>query len=79
MSDPNHLLGEWLIGVLDPTIPKSAFNRVAPRRAPFKFSDLERIGKDSIRIEKLVAGRSVRYVATFAPLGSYEEFIEQFA
>lgn len=79
MSDPNHLLGEWLIGVLDPSISRIAFSRPAPRRAPFRYLDLERIGKDAIRIERIVVGRSVSYSASFAPLGSYEDFMDQFA
>lgn len=79
MSDPNHLLGEWLIGVLDPSISKTAFSRPAPRRAPFQYADLERIGKDAIRIEKIVVGRTTHFRATFAPLGSYEDFVDQFA
>lgn len=76
MTDPNFLLGEWLISVIDPSIPTSAFNKPVKDRQPFTYGDLKAIGKDSIRVSRSKEKGTMIYRAEFAPLGSYEDFID---
>lgn len=76
MTDPNFVLGQWLISVIDPSIPKSAFNKPVKDRPPFTYGDLRAIGKDSIRVSRDEEKGAIVYRAEFAPLGSYEDFID---
>lgn len=76
MTDPNFVLGEWLISVIDPTIPKSAFNQPVKDRQPFTYGDLKAIGKDSIRVSRGEEKGTMIYRAEFSPLGSFEDFID---
>ena len=76
MTSPNFELGKWLTSVIDPTIPTEAFNRPVVGRAPFTYSDLVKIGKDSVTITKSnEKGESV-YSINFSPIGSYEDFLD---
>ena len=76
MTDPNFHLGQWLIEVLDPSIPKKAFNLPVGSRRAFTTQDLLAIGKDSVRITRFKTGNGYTYRAEFAPIGSYEEFVD---
>ena len=76
MTDPNFHLGQWLIEVLDPTIPQEAFNVPVGTRRPFTMQDLGAVGKDSVRVTRLKTGDGFTYRAEFAPIGSYEDFVD---
>ena len=76
MTSPNFELGKWLTSVIDPTIPTEAFNRPVKGRAPFTYSDLVRIGKDSVAITKSIENGESIYSINFSPIGSYEDFID---
>jgi hypothetical protein len=76
MTDPNFVLGQWLISVIDPTIPKSAFNKPVTKRQPLTYGDLRAIGKDAIRVSRTEVRGETMYRAEFAALGSYEDFID---
>ena len=76
MTDPNFVLGQWLISVIDPTIPKSAFNKPVTKRQPFTYGDLRAIGKDAIRVSRTEERGETMYRAEFSALGSYEDFID---
>jgi len=76
MTDPNFELGRWLIGVIDPSIPESAFSEPVGNRPPYTYSDLLRIGKDSVCISKISSSGRTLYRAEFAPVGAFEEFVE---
>jgi len=79
MTDPNFVLGQWLISVLDPAIPQVAFNVPVSGHTPFTDADLRAIGKDSIRVTRHDTAGQVVYQAEFAPLGAYEEFLDALA
>lgn len=76
MTDPNFVLGQWLIGVLDPSIPREAFNVPVFGHTPFTDADLRTIGKDSIRVTRQLSSGQFSYQAEFAPLGAYENFLD---
>ena len=70
MSDPNTELCEWLFSTIDGSI-KEAEKRIMTS-APYTYSDLVRIGKDSVIISKL-QGEDADFEISSAPLNSYEE------
>lgn len=74
MSDPNTLLCNWLFSTIDGSY-SYAESRYS-RRMPYTYDDLVRVGKDAVRIRKLVADGS-RFELEFAPIGSFEEFIDE--
>lgn len=76
MTERNVELGRWLISVIDPTTRPADFGGPVGRRRPYTYSDLAAIGSDSVMIRREGTGRSARYSAVFAPVGSYEEFME---
>jgi hypothetical protein len=76
MTSPNFELGKWLSSVIDPSIPNEAFNRPVDGRAPFTYTDLVKIGKDSVAITKSNENGESVYSINFSPLGSYEDFID---
>jgi len=77
MVNPNFELGRWIISVLDPSIADTAFNQPAGKHKPFTYADLEKIGKDSVRVFRYGSKGKQEYRVEFAPLGSYEEFVTQ--
>jgi hypothetical protein len=79
MSDPNTVLGNWIMKVLRPSLRDPDFLR-APTSAdkPFVYDDLLAIGKDSVIIKKTIANSATNYSLEFAPIGRYEEFIGDF-
>jgi len=72
MSDPNDDLCQWLFRILDPTI-ETSLKRMQERK-PYTYADLEKIGKDSV---KIIKSNSLDYDFELQsmPLGSYETFI----
>ncbi len=78
MTNPNYLLGEWLIGVLHPSIPSSQFKENAVDVDPIEYGDLLRIQKDSVRIVKQSIDGENKYAIEFASIGTYEEFLSDF-
>lgn len=78
MTNPNYLLGEWLIGVLHPSMPRSQFGEIAVDVDPIDYADLLRIQKDSVRIVKQSIDGVNKYSVEFAAIGAYEEFLSDF-
>jgi hypothetical protein len=84
MTRNNVELGRWLISVIDPSVKVSEFDVSPKARRPYRYSDLEAIGADSVIVRKtLVSGKgksaslsAANYSIEFASLGAYEEFIE---
>jgi hypothetical protein len=79
MSDPNTVLGNWIMKVLRPSLKDSDFLR-APNSTdmPFVYSDLLAVGKDSVIVRKTIDKSISNFSLEFAPLGSYEEFVNDF-
>ncbi len=77
MVNPNFELGRWIISVLDPSISDSAFNQPVGKHKHFTYADLEKIGKDSVRIFRYSSEGKHQFRVEFAPLGSYEDFVTQ--
>jgi hypothetical protein len=73
MANPNTDLCKWLFSTIDGNY-SVAEQRLADRR-PYKYSDFEKIGKDSVAIFKS-SGPEFDYVMKSAPIGAYEDFIE---
>lgn len=79
MSDPNTVLGNWIMKVLRPSLKDPDFLR-APTSVdkPFVYNDLLAIGKDSVIVKKTVVDSISNYSLEFAPIGRYEEFVGDF-
>ena len=75
MTTPNRHLGTWLIGVLKPTLKEWMFEEDPGNMQPFDYEDLERIGKDSVRITRSLESNEFVYAIEFAPIGAYEDFV----
>jgi len=67
-----------LYKVIDPKFSDYDFDR-PPNREPFTYADLQRVGRDSVIVIKDKSATQLRYEIRFAELGSYEDFIDQFA
>jgi hypothetical protein len=78
MTSPNRHLGTWLIGVLKPNLEKWMFEETPGTMPPLNYSDLEKIGKDSVRVSRVRKGEELVYAIEFAPIGSYEDFLNHF-
>lgn len=79
MSNPNDQLCKWLYKVIDPNFSDYDFDK-PPRRKPFTYSDLDRVGRDSVMVlkDRNESGQLL-YEIRFAELGAYEEFLEEFS
>ena len=75
MTSPNNALGVWLVSVLDPSVPLTAFDEPPSRKRPFTYDDLLSVGKDSVLVRKKGQGADAQYHLSFAAVGSFEEFI----
>lgn len=73
MSDPNTVLCHWLFSTIDGSY-SYAESRM-PRRKPYTYDDLSRVGKDSVRVNKL-DGSGGAFELEFASVGSFEEFVD---
>ena len=78
MSNPNDRLCRWLYKVIDSKFSDYDFDR-PPTREPFTYSDLQKVGRDSVIVIKDRTSSDLKYEIRFAELGSYEEFIDEFA
>lgn len=76
MTERNVVLGRWLLSVIDPSTKSEDFDLPPTRTRPFTYDDLVAIGSDSVIITRQKAGRTTKYVASFGPLGSFEDFIQ---
>ena len=65
----------WLVSVLDPSVPPTAFDESPSRKRPFTYDDLLSVGKDSVLVRKKGQGADAQYHLSFAAVGSFEEFI----
>jgi hypothetical protein len=70
MSDPNTDLCDWLFSVVDGNLEVAS--RRLTRREPYAYSDLVRIGKDSVRITRTNVD-PLRYELETCDLGSFED------
>jgi hypothetical protein len=77
MTRPNYVLGEWLIGVLRPSIGVEMFVVPPMDISPINYDDFVKIGKDSVHIVKQLIDGQLTYQIQFAPLESFEEFISK--
>ncbi len=77
MTNPNYLLGEWLIGVIRPSLEREMFQSAPRNLSPITYADFMKIGKDSVRVVRLKTEDSLNYEIEFAPLGSFNEFITE--
>jgi hypothetical protein len=73
MTNPNDVLCTWLYKVIDPKASESELQKRLHNKIPFTYQDLERIGKDSVRVKKI---DSNNYAIEFTPIDSYDLFIE---
>jgi hypothetical protein len=73
MTNPNDVLCTWLYKVIDPKASESELQKRLQNKIPFTYQDLERIGKDSVRVKKI---DSTNYAIEFTPIDSYDLFIE---
>lgn len=78
MSNPNDRLCRWLYKVIDSKFSDYDFDK-PPNRHPFTYSDLEKVGRDSVIVIKDRSVGYLKYEIRFAELGSYEEFLDLFA
>jgi hypothetical protein len=78
MSNPNDRLCRWLYKVIDSKFSDYDFDR-PPTREPFTYSDLQRVGRDSVIVIKDRTSSQLKYEIRFAELGRYEEFIDEIA
>jgi hypothetical protein len=74
MTTPNRHMGTWLIGVLKPSLSQWMFEEDPGSMQPLTYADLERIGKDSVRVSRSLQSNEFVYAIEFAPIGAYEEF-----
>lgn len=77
MSNPNDRLCRWLYKVIDSNFSDYDFER-PPTRKPFTYSDLQRVGRDSIMVIKERSSSRLKFEIRFSELGRYEEFIDEF-
>lgn len=74
MSNPNTALLDWFQKLIDVDDEKMILRQV--NRIPYKYSDLLRVGKDSLRIT-LLDKKKLLYKLEMCSIDSYEEFIEE--
>jgi hypothetical protein len=74
MSDPNTDLCEWLYNIIDKN--RTVSNRRFLESNPYTYEDLKSVGKDSIRVTKVI-GKDYDYEIESTSLGSYENFITE--
>jgi hypothetical protein len=76
MSDPNTILGHWIMKVLRPTLTDTDFERPAkPSDKPFTYGDLVAVEKDSVVVRKIKIGSQFEYGLEFGALDTYEAFL----
>lgn len=78
MSNPNDRLCRWLYKVIDNNFRDQDFEH-PPKRNPFTYADLQRVGRDSVIVIKDKTSSHLKYEIRFTKLGSYEEFVDSFS
>jgi hypothetical protein len=76
MTERNIELGRWLLSVIDPATKAEDFELPPTRNRPYAYEDLVAIGSDSVIISRQKVGRTTKYVVSFGPLGSFEDFMQ---
>ena len=76
MTERNIELGRWLLSVIDPATKAEDFDLPPTRNRPYAYEDLVAIGSDSVIISRHKVGRTKKYVVSFGPLGSFEDFMQ---
>jgi hypothetical protein len=76
MTETNVELGRWLISVIDPSVRPRDFDTEPSGKRPYTYEDLVVIGSDCVVVRRSKNGGRRRYSIEFAPLGSYEEFLD---
>ena len=75
-SNPNVALFKWLFKLIDPDFKDSEFD-LPPSRKPFTYDDLLAVDSDALLFKKLPSKAGVqRFSIALAPIGSYEQFLE---
>ena len=76
MTERNIELGRWLLSVIDPATKSEDFDLSPTRNRPYTYEDLVAIGSDSVIVSRQKVGRTKKYVVSFGPLGSFEDFMQ---
>ena len=85
MTKPNALLGKWLIGSIISHVVQERLSFDAkmdpenPIHDPITYEDLQRIGKDCVKVFRHKKGSKYEYAIEFAAIGEYEDFISVFS
>ena len=76
MSNPNNLLCDWLFRMIDESELQSRKRQMTSK--PYTYDDLLRIGKDSVKIYKILNDDDkYEFYLQPSPIGSYEDFISK--
>lgn len=73
MSDPNTDLCDWLFNIID--LSKNESVKRFSEKRPFTYQDLEKVGKDSVRVIKVI-DKDYQYELESMNLGSFDDFID---
>jgi hypothetical protein len=74
MTNPNDSLCEWLYKVIDPEYSEKTWKERFLEKRPYTYEDLERVGKDSVKVRKL---STKKYSIEFVKLDAYDIFINE--
>jgi hypothetical protein len=77
MTSPNDRLCEWLYRAIDPTY-SSTWLRHGPSREPYSYEDLQKIGHDCVRLERMGEKLAFEYSLSFDRIGAFEDWISRF-
>lgn len=72
MSNPNHLICEWLFNSIDPNFSEKEYMERLNQHKFYTYEDLEFAGKDAVKVSKL---NNTDFEIEFMPLDSFEAFI----
>lgn len=72
MSNPNHLICEWLFKSIDSKFSEAEFKNRFNNKRFYTYADLEVAGKDSVKVVKIDA---YNYSIEFMPIGAFELFM----
>lgn len=72
MSNPNHLICEWLFKSIDSNFSEVEFKKRFNDKKFYTYADLEMAGKDSVKVVKIDAHN---YSIEFMPIGAFELFM----
>lgn len=72
MSNPNHLICEWLFKSIDSSFSDIESRNRLKNHKFYTYEDLEIAGKDAVKVIKI---NQNNYEIEFMPLGAFEEFV----